>query len=164
MQEITLEYLLNHHFEKTGLEKDRFTKPNASLRFSPNQLSQLPRSDNDKMTDLKIAMSDIQFNKKMSQSEFEVRTNILYNSFKKCVNSLNASNRRVSREMLAKFVVGMGLSYEEADTLFALESQPLSPEHVLLDAVVVHCIQNKYDISEFYETCGQVNLGVKMIV
>ena len=163
MKTISLEYLLTHKYEKTGLEKSFEEKTNTSLLFTPNQLSQLPMSDNNKMTQLKIDMSDIQYNKKMSTAEFEARTNILYNSFKKCVNSRSAKNRRVSRDMLAKFVIGMELNLEEADKLFALESQPLSPEHVLLDAVVVHCIQNRYDITEFFETCEQVNLGIKMI-
>ena len=77
---------------------------------------------------------------------------------------MNRPQSRIHRDTLAKFVVGLGLSYEEANKLFALESHPLSPEHVLLDAVVVLCIQNRYDINEMFDTCEQVKLDIFEII
>ena len=161
METVTLEYLLTHKFKKTGLENIYEGKANASLRFAPNQLRQLPRSDKDKMAELKIDMMNIYLDKNITTAYFESHTNIKYNSFKK---SLNRPQSRIHRDTLAKFVVGLGLSYEEANKLFALESQPLSPEHILLDAVVVHCIQNRYDINEMFDTCEQVKLNIFEII
>ena len=59
MHEITLEYLLTHHFEKTGSEYYSDSKQKASMRSAPNQLSQLPHNDSEKMADLKIEMMNI---------------------------------------------------------------------------------------------------------
>ena len=30
-----------------------------------------------------------------------------------------------------------------------------------LDAVIVHCLQNHYDLDEFFDTCNQVNLDIE---
>lgn len=163
MNTITLDYLLKHEFQKTGLETYTNEKKNASMRFTKKQLSSLPPNDSEKMSDLKSIMSDIYYEKGLLPAKFEILTNIKYNSFKKSVNSINSRNRRISRETLAKFVVGLGIDYEQANKMFKLESQPLSPEHILLDAVVVHCIQNEYDINEMFETCKQVNLDLTFI-
>ena len=52
MQNITLDYILNHKFEKTGLESDYSDKFSRSGRFAPSMLSSLPDSDEDKMAEL----------------------------------------------------------------------------------------------------------------
>ena len=48
MEEITLEYLMNHDFEKSGLEEVQAVKPRVSGRFSEKELSGLPVSDEEK--------------------------------------------------------------------------------------------------------------------
>ena len=56
MENITLEYLLTHSFEKTGLEEER--EIHKSGMFTEAELGLLPRSDEEKMFDLKVKMSD----------------------------------------------------------------------------------------------------------
>ena len=159
MSTVTPDYLISHSFEKTGLEPYSDSFPKISGRFSKNQISSLPPSDERKMYDLKIMLDRILYEKKLTNAAFESRTNIKMNSFRKSLN--DGIGRRINRVTLAKFVIGLGLNRKEADQLFALESQPLDPDRVLLDAVVVHCIENKHDINEFFETCKQTKLAVK---
>ena len=64
METVTLEYLLTHQFEKTGLENIYEERQTASLRFAPSQLSQLPRNDKDKMAELKIYLMNIYLDKR----------------------------------------------------------------------------------------------------
>jgi len=45
MQNITLDYILNHTFEKTGLELLYSERKRTSRRFAQNMLSMLPHSD-----------------------------------------------------------------------------------------------------------------------
>ena len=159
MQNITLDYILNHKFEKTGLESDYSDKFSRSGRFAPSMLSSLPDSDEDKMAELKTKLERIDYDKAFTNAKFEAKTNIKKNSFRKALNG--GPKRKIQRVTVAKFAVGLKLSLNEADKLFALESQPLAPNIVLLDAVVVHCINEHHDIDEFFETCEQVGLNVK---
>lgn len=159
MQNITLDYILNHTFEKTGLELLYSERKRTSRRFAQNMLSMLPHSDEKKMQDLKVELDRILYSKNLSNAAFESRTNIKMNSFRKTLNG--GERRRIQRVTVAKFAVGLKLSLDAADELFALESQPLAPDKVLLDAVVVHCINEHHDIDEFFETCEQVGLNVK---
>ena len=161
MKNISLEYIMNHKFQKTGLEKPYYEKPETSGRFAPEKLKTLPGSDTAKMQELKIKLDRIIYDKNISNSSFESRTNIKMNTIRKSINS--PSGRRIPRITIAKFVIGLKLSIDEANELFALESYPLLPEMVLLDAVVVHCLQNHYDIDEFFETCDQVALDIKAV-
>ena len=71
------------------------------------------------------------------------------------------SGKTLPKEMLAKFVIACGLSLEEADELFELRDHALQPDKILLDAVIVHCLQNHYDLDEFFDTCNQVNLDIE---
>lgn len=159
MEKITLEYLKNHHFEKTGLEHTEEYHERVSARFSPNELSALPLSDNDKMNELKVLISDLIFNKfKGNYTGFGQKCNVNYETIRKSLRYTNGRN--ISRETLAKIVIGTELSLDEANKLFEYESRKLDPQNTLLDAVVVHCLENHYDIDEFFETCKQVNLNI----
>lgn len=159
METITLDYLKNHHFEKTGLEQIEEYRERVSARFSPSELSALPPSDNEKMNELKILISDLIFNKfKRNYVGFGQKCNVNYETIRKSLRYTNGRN--ISRETLAKIVIGTGLSLDEANHLFECESRKLDPQNTLLDAVVVHCLENHYDIDEFFETCKQVNLNI----
>ena len=59
MGEITLEYLKNYIFEKTGLEEVLFERPKVSGRFSEKELLMLPSSEEEKMEELNIKISDL---------------------------------------------------------------------------------------------------------
>lgn len=48
MEEIALEYLMNHDFEKSGLEEVQTVKPRVSERFSEKELFRLPVSVEEK--------------------------------------------------------------------------------------------------------------------
>lgn len=158
MSIITLDYLINHKFEKSGLEEADYTKINASGMFSAQEIRMLPRTDEQKMADLKIKMSDLIRERCGGYNNLHVKTNINPESMKKTLRL--HLNRGIKRETLAKFVVGVGLSLEEADDLFSLLGSPLDASTTRLDAVVVHCIQQKLDIYGFLDTCEQIGLKV----
>lgn len=158
MSTITMDYLMNHEFAKTGLEEELYQKSNVSGRFSPEEIGRLPRSDGDQLDELKIRISDLIRERCGGYSRLYVKTNINESTMKKYV-SLSAK-RNISREMLAKFVIGLSLSVEEADELFSLLSYPLDASATRLDAVVVHCLENGLDIHGFFDTCKQIHLEV----
>lgn len=160
MSTITMDYLMNHNFEKTGLEDEFYNKSNASGMFSQQEIGRLPRSDGDKLDELKIKISDLIREKCGGYPGLYVKTNINPATMKKYVSP--SANRNIPREMLAKFVVGVGLSLEEANEMFSLLSYPLDVSATRLDAVVVHCLENGLDIYGFFDTCEQIHLGVAM--
>ena len=61
MENVTLEYLFTNKFEKTGLEVE--AKKNTSGMFTKAELGMLPRSDSEKLCDLKIMMGDYIYEK-----------------------------------------------------------------------------------------------------
>lgn len=159
MEKITLEYLKNHQFERTGLEIDIDNHENVRARFSESQKSRLPASDEEKMYTLKTRISDLAYEKfKRDFRGFCQKCNLNYETMRKTLHT--SKGRNISRETLARIVVGAGLSLDEANELFYLESRKLDPETTLLDAVVVHCLENHYDIEEFFDTCKQVELNI----
>lgn len=160
MSTITMDYLINHKFEKSGLEEGNENKPKASALFSSREIRMLPRSDEEKIQDLKIKISDLIREKCGGYNSLYVKTNINPETMKKILR-LNLK-RNIKREMLAKFVVGIGLSLEEAQELFSLLSYPLDASTTRLDAVVVHCIEKRLDIHGFFDTCKQIDLKVTM--
>ena len=140
MKNITMDYLRNHTFELTGLEEQTVAKEKTSAMFSPQQLSRLPRGDMDRFDELNIRIND------MIRELFDTKEQF---------------GKTLPKEMLAKFVIACGLSLEEADELFELRDHALQPDKILLDAVIVHCLQNHYDLDEFFDTCNQVNLDIE---
>ncbi len=162
MQEITLDYLLNHEFEKTGLEKECVSeKPKVSGMFSKAELLSLPKSDKQKLEELNIKISDLIHEVFGNYRDFGQRCNLNYDTIRKNINLSN--KRKISREMLAKFVVGCGLTVEEANELFVLHGCALNPEAIRLDAVVVHCLEKHLDIDGFFDTCNQIGLDIEYI-
>ena len=153
-KEITKKYLLTHEFRKTGLESDLIEKPNVSGMFAPD--TKLPMSDHDKMTQLRVELNDRIAMKWGSYTEAGTATQISAETLRKYVS--RGEKRRISRMMLAKIVVAMGLNIEEAAPLFVLQGYALDADNILLDAVVVHCLGNHYGLDEFYDTCIQVDL------
>lgn len=160
MSAITVEYLINHEFEKSGLEEEDYDKLKTSGMFSSQEIGRLPRPDEEKMADLKIKISDLIREKCNGYNNLYVKTNINPETMKKNIR-LNLK-RNIKREQLAKFVVGIGLSLDEANELFSLLGHPLNASTTRLDAVVVHCIENKLDIHGFFDTCRQIDLNVAM--
>lgn len=158
MSEITLEYLLKHKFKMTGLEENFDNKVNVSRMFSEHELSLIPRSDEEKITELKIKMSDCIREKCGGYKYLHVKTNLNPGTVKKILQ-LN-EKRTIKKEVLAKLVVGAGLTLEEANEMFSLHSSALNPATTQLDAVVVHCLEKHLDINGFFDTCQQINLNI----
>ena len=155
---ITLDYLKKHTFEKTGLEEKTETREMTSAMFAPEALSALPANDQEKQQQLNIEISDLIHDCCGTYDNLYVKTNINPETLRKYLNLRN--KRKISREMLAKFVVGLQLKFEKANELFTLHSYPLDASNVLLDAVVVHCLEEHLDIYGFFDTCQQVGLNI----
>ena len=108
MGEITLEYLKNYIFEKTGLEEVLFERPKVSVRFSEKELLMLPSSEEEKMEELNIKISDLIHDKFVGYRDFGQVCNLNSETIRKMIRF--GSKRKISREMLAKFVVECKLS------------------------------------------------------
>lgn len=156
---ITKDYLKSHRFERTGLEAENEAREKASAMFAPDALAGLPANAQKNQEQLNIELSDLVHEYCGSYDKLNIKTRLNPETFRKCINLRN--DRKVSREMLAKFVVGLQLDLEQADKLFTLQSYPLDTAHVLLDAVVVHCLEEHLDINDFFDTCKQVKLDIK---
>lgn len=162
MQEITIEYLINHEFEKTGFEEEKSSaKPRTSGMFSAVELLSLPSSDEEKLEELNIRISDLIHDKFGNYRDFGQVCNLNPETIRK--NIRFGSKRKISREMLAKFVIGCDLSLEEANELFELHSSGLNAKTTRLDAVVVHCIEKNLDIDGFFDTCKQIGLNIAYV-
>lgn len=159
MQNISMEYLLNHKFELSGLEDDVVGKTKRSGMFSNAELSRLPSSDLDRFFELNIRISEMIFDKFGSTARFSQKSNLNYETIRKYIGS--KSKKTLPKEMLAKFVVACELSVEEANELFEMRECKLQPERILLDAVVVHCLEKHLDLEAFFETCKQVGLAIE---
>ena len=159
MQEITMDYLLNHQFEFTGLEEAAEIKEKTSQLFSKAELGMLPRTDRERFDDLNIRINDMIFDVFGNTTLFSQKSNLNYETVRKYIRV--GSGKTLPKEMLAKFVVACGLSLDEANELFELQSHVLQPDRILLDAVIVHCLEKHHDIDEFFDTCQQVGLKIE---
>ena len=63
MPNITMDYLMNHRFELSGLEEKVEIKTKRSGMFSSAELSMLPCSDSDRFYELNSRISDMIFEK-----------------------------------------------------------------------------------------------------
>ena len=159
MKDITMEYLLNHQFELSGLEEENEIKQKTSNMFSKAELGMLPRADKDRFDELNIRISDMIFEMFDNTAQFSQRSNLNYETVRKYIRV--GSGKTLPKEMLAKFVVACGLSVAEANELFELRDHVLQPKRILLDAVIVRCLEKHYDIDKFFDTCQQVGLKIE---
>ncbi|MBR5297976.1 MAG: hypothetical protein IKU29_08970 [Parabacteroides sp.] len=157
MCEITMEYLLNHKFEASGLE-ETFEIVKTSGMFSKAELGRLPLTDTERFDELNIRLNEMIFEIFENTSRFSQKSNLNYETVRK--NIRIGSGKTLSKEMLSKFVVAAQLTVEAANELFELHSHRLDPERLMLDAVVVHCLENHHDIDGFFDTCEQVGLKI----
>ena len=156
MEDITMDYLLNHQFELSGLEEEMEIKEKTSRLFSKAELGMLPRTDQERFDDLNIRINDMIFEVFGNTTLFSQKSNLNYETVRKYIRV--GSGKTLPKEMLAKFVVACGLSLDEANEMFELQSHILQPDRILLDAVIVHCLEKHHDIDEFFNTCQQVGL------
>lgn len=159
MGKITIDYLLNHKFEFSGIEEEFAVKPKRSGMFSKAELGMLPRSDTDRFDELNKRINDMIHEVFGNSARFSQRCNLNYETVRKYIRV--GSGKTLSKEMLAKFVVACGLSVDEANELFELHSHILQPDRILLDAVIVHCLEKKHDLDGFFDTCNQVGLQIE---
>lgn len=159
MDKVTIDYLLNHKFELTGLEEETVNKTRSSGMFSKAELGMLPRSDTDRFDDLNIRINDLIKEVFGNSARFNQKTNLNYETVRKYIRI--GSGKTLSKDMLTKFVIACALSVNEANELFELHSHVLQPDKILLDAVIVHCLENKHDLDGFFDTCKQVGLKIE---
>ena len=159
MGEISKKYLLTHNFEESGLEVVNIKKENTSKRFSSAELGMLPGSDGDRFNELNKKIYDTIYEVFGDTSTFAQKCNLNYETVRKY--SRVGSKKSLPKVMLAKFVVACGFSVDQANEFFELHSSVLQPKKILLDAVIVHCLENSYDLDEFFETCKQVGLEIE---
>lgn len=100
IEKVTLEYLLHHKFDKTGLEPEEKSFQKTSARFLPDALKSLPQKDEEKLLELNIRISDLVHAKFENYDNMQVKTNINPENFRKAVRV--STKRKISREMLAK--------------------------------------------------------------
>ena len=159
MKNITMDYLLNHQFELSGLEEETEIKMKTSKMFSNAELAMLPRTDVDRFDELNIRISDMIYELFDNTAQFSQKCNLNYETVRKYIRV--GSGKTLPKEMLAKFVVACDLSLDEANEMFELQSHVLQPDRILLDAVIVHCLEKHHDIDEFFDTCQQVGLKIE---
>lgn len=157
MEKITLDYILSHSFEETGIEEPK--RLQTSKMFSQAELSMLPGLDRERFGKLNAKINDMIFDLFDNTMQFSQKSNLNYETVRKYISM--GSKKTLTKEMLAKFVVACQLTVDEANELFELQEHVLQPDKILLDAVVVHCLENKHDIDEFFDTCEQVGLEIK---
>ena len=153
--EITKEFIANHKFEGDGLSFE-YKKENTSFKLSPKSV--LPMSDKQKEVQLRKKMIDIvQGQYQGNYAKIDSKCCICEDTLRRYLKG----TRRVTREAIAKFCVGLGLPMEVTEELFTLQGHSLEPLNNLLDAIVVDCIKCNDDITVFYDECKEYNLGIK---
>lgn len=113
---ITQDYLKSHTFERTGLEAENEVREKTSAMFAPRALANLPDNDQVKLQQLNIEVSDLIHDRCGKYDNLYAKTNINPETLRKYLNLGN--KRKISREMLSKFVAGLQLTFEKADELF----------------------------------------------
>lgn len=159
MQKITMDYLLNHKFELTGLEEQETEIFKTSGMFSKAELGMLPRPDKDRYDELNLRINDMIHDLFGNAERFSQKSNLNYETVRKYIRV--GSGKTLPKEMLAKFVVACRLTVKEANELFELQEHVLQPTRILLDAVIAHCLENHLDLDGFFATCQQVGLNIE---
>lgn len=154
-EHITKEYIKTHKFVNDGLHFEK-TKINADFRFAPGTV--LPKNPAEKTIELRKKLVDIivvRFDNNLQKVEADTGVNksSIYKFF-------NGSRKQISRDTLAKICVGLKLQLEESQELFVLQGYALDPEHNLLDAIVVNCLECKEEISTFMDMCLENGLEI----
>lgn len=66
--------------------------------------------------------------------------------FRKVLNG----TRKITRPMLARFIVGLKLDGGQADELFELSGTPLNPDNAL-DLIIINAIRDRDEIDDFVD-------------
>ena len=83
MQSITIDYLLSHKFELSGLEEEVRIKVKNSGMFSKGELGRLPRSDTDRYNELNLLISDMIYEVFGNTATFSQKCNLNYETVRK---------------------------------------------------------------------------------
>ena len=120
----------------------------TAFRIDPNVINFI-RTDHQKNIELrkKISMLFHDGCTKGSYEKIELKAQIKRNTFQKWLSG----NRKISRGMLAKFVVGLELDVEAANELFALHSHGLDPQNNRFDCIIAATLNDGDDIEIFEE-------------
>ncbi len=145
----------NQKFESYGVIESRVISPRVPLgwRIMDNKAEL-----REKLRDIMYEKNEIyRSERNINTGDFplvETRCAIPVDSMKKIISG----RYKLSREVLAKFVVGMNLNIEEANNLFGLHSFPLY-ERNAFDFIVIHALKTKDTVHEFmdevYEFLGK---------
>ncbi len=96
---------------------------------------------------LKVELSDIFQEVLNNYAQLESKCDIKRDTFQKMLKHKNGRN--ITYRMLARFVVGCGLSPARAEGLFAMAGLPLDPERNRYDYVLLCELNNGCDLTEF---------------
>jgi len=121
----------------------------SAFRLTDQEKAKMP-AENKNLTELRIRLSEIFGERFQNYSQFEVKCDIKRSTFQKVMQFNNV--RSITPQFLTKFVIGAGLTYEEANELFSLMGSPLNPERNRY-AFILKCeLDKKSDISELDNT------------
>lgn len=149
-ENITLDYIETHNFKYTGMEE--FGKrERVSARFANG--ARLPMRDEEKRIELRIALSDIVLAKTENYAQAHAKTGINEETLRSYLR--RSCKRSIKRLFVAQIVIGLSVDRKEAERLFLLQGAALDPENILLDAIVVNCMENHHDIGIFWEMCDE---------
>ena len=153
---ITKEYIRTHNFVTDGLSYRERTE-NVSYRLHPEDA--LPVALAESSNKLRQEFVKIFYDRfKGSYAKLQTSTGITEDAMRKYLRK--EKGRPITRIAVAKLVVGIHLSIEEADKLFRLEGHSLEPESSLLDAIVVDALNCGDDIDIFYDTCDELKIKI----
>lgn len=148
---VTREYIRTHEFIKTGLEEQEDGGALVSARFAPG--IKLPKSDAEKRAELRVELSNIVYAKTETYVQAHIMTGINEETLRKYIRK--GSNSNFKRLFVAQIVIGLGVDFEKANELFTLQGCPLDPENILLDAIVVNCMECHENRDTFWEMCRE---------
>ena len=147
---ITKEFIKKNNFEENQ-------PTDEEIYFRPKKGMRLPPSEQENLTTLKIKFLEL-FMKhyKNNFAKLEVDCFISEASMRKYLSG----DRRITREVIAKFCVGTKLSLEQSSELFTLQGHSLEPENQRLDALIVNALQDDDDINIFFDTCDEYKIKI----
>lgn len=137
---ITLSYIETHTFLEEGLFIK--TSQDHGLYKIPDGY-RLPMSDNEKSVELRKLVNEIIDDKFTTLVSAATKSEIPLSTFKSYV----AGTRPFHRLALAKFCIAARISVTKAKELFKYSEYKLDSENILLDAILVYCLQHQESIN-----------------
>lgn len=137
--------LMRSDLKKKEAKPNQLLNYHEALMLMDNEIDSIP-SDEDKRLLLISRIKELYITRAHRDLDFiKERCQIPPETFK----SVLKERRGVSRELLAKLVVGLEIDLETAEMLFSLQSHPLQISSSRGDAIIASAIKNKDKIETF---------------